>query len=52
MQSLAEAIENVALPKQMPDGDLIPTLTVTQIESLAVRFGTEAKAVEIARTLF
>ncbi len=47
-QSLAEVIENVAMPKQMPDGSLEPTLTVSQIETLSLRFNMEAKAVEIA----
>jgi molybdopterin/thiamine biosynthesis adenylyltransferase len=41
-------LEQVALPKQMPDGALVPALTVTQIEELAVQFGTSTKAIEIA----
>ncbi len=47
-QDLTSAIEGAALPQQMPDGSLSPTLTVTQIEELALRFGTNGKSVEIA----
>lgn len=45
---LISILEKVALPKQMPDGALMPALTVTQIEELAVQFGTSSKAIEIA----
>lgn len=45
---LISILEKVALPKQMPDGALVPALTVTQIEELAVQFGTSNKAIEIA----
>lgn len=45
---LDSILEKVALPKQMPDGALVPALTVTQIEELAVQFGTSGKAIEIA----
>jgi molybdopterin/thiamine biosynthesis adenylyltransferase len=45
---LTPILEKVARPKQMPDGSLVPALTVTQIEELAVQFGTSNKAVEIA----
>lgn len=41
-------LEKVALPKQMPDGALVPALTVTQIEELAMQFGTSSKVIEIA----
>ncbi len=41
-------IEQAALPKQMPDGNLEPTLTMAQIEELAIRFGVDGKAIEIA----
>lgn len=44
---LKSVIEKAALPKQMPDGSLEPTLTVAQIEELAVRFGTNGKSIEI-----
>jgi molybdopterin/thiamine biosynthesis adenylyltransferase len=45
---LNSIMENAALPQQMPDGSLAPTLTVSQIEELAVRLGTDGKTVEIA----
>lgn len=45
---LDSILEKAALPKQMPDGALVPALTVTQIEELAVQFGTSSKAIEIA----
>lgn len=44
---LLATIEQVALPKQMPDGSLEPILPVNQVERLAVRFNTDARAVEI-----
>lgn len=45
---LSARIAQAALPQQMPDGSLAPTLTVTQIEELAVRSGLEGRSVEIA----
>lgn len=45
---LIATIEQAALPKQMPDGGLVPTLTVDQVEQLALRFGTDGKSIEIA----
>lgn len=45
---LNSALKDSALPQQMPDGTLVPTLTVSQIEELAVRFGTDGRIVEIA----
>jgi molybdopterin/thiamine biosynthesis adenylyltransferase len=44
---LLATIEKAALPNQMPDGSLQPTLAVDQIEQLAVRFNTDIRAVEI-----
>jgi molybdopterin/thiamine biosynthesis adenylyltransferase len=41
-------IAHAALPQQMPDGTITPTLTVTQIEELALRFGMDGRSVEIA----
>jgi molybdopterin-synthase adenylyltransferase len=41
-------IEKVALSKQMPDGTLASTVSVTQIEELALKFGTDGRAIEIA----
>lgn len=40
-------IEQAALLKQMPDGQIQPTLTMAQIEELAIRFGVDGKAIEI-----
>lgn len=47
LSKLPSIIKDVALPKQMPDGGLEPTLSVAQIEELAFRFGTDGKTVEI-----
>lgn len=47
-EDLSTIIERSALPQQMPDGSLASTLTVTQIEELAIRFGTDGRSVEIA----
>lgn len=47
LEELSSVISSVALPHQMPDGSLAPTLTVTQIEELALRFGTDGRSVEI-----
>ena len=47
LSQLKSTIENSALPKQMPDGSLEPTLSVAQIEELAIRFGTDGKTIEI-----
>ncbi len=44
---LLATIETVALPKQMPDGSLQPTLAVDQVEQLAVQFNTDGRSVEI-----
>ncbi len=44
---LLATIEQVALPNQMPDGSLEPTLPVDQVEQLAVRFNTDGRAIEI-----
>jgi molybdopterin/thiamine biosynthesis adenylyltransferase len=41
-------IEKAALSKQMPDGTLAPTMSVAQIEAMAVRFGTDGKTIEVA----
>jgi molybdopterin-synthase adenylyltransferase len=41
-------IEKVALSKEMPDGTLAPTVSVTQIEELALKFGTDGRTIEIA----
>lgn len=48
LSELKIILEKAALPKQMPDGTLEPTLTVNQIEELAVRFNTNGKTVELA----
>lgn len=45
---LLATIEHVALPKQMPNGAIEPTLSVDQVEQLAVRFNTDGKTVEIS----
>lgn len=45
---LSARIAQAALPQQMADGSISPTLTITQIEELAIRFGLEGKSVEIA----
>jgi molybdopterin/thiamine biosynthesis adenylyltransferase len=45
---LKSLIENVALPQQLPDGTLAPVLSVSQIEELAIRFGTDGRSIEIA----
>ncbi len=47
LSELKSIIENAALPKQMPDGGLEPTLSVAQIEELTIRFGTDGKTIEI-----
>ncbi len=47
LSELKSIIENAALPKQMPDGSLEPTLSVAQIEELTIRFGTDGKTIEI-----
>lgn len=44
---LLATIKHVALPKQMPDGSLDPTLPVDQVERLAVRFNTDGRTIEI-----
>jgi molybdopterin/thiamine biosynthesis adenylyltransferase len=44
---LLATIEKAALPNQMPDGSLQPTLAVDQIEQLAIQFNTDNRAVEI-----
>lgn len=44
---LLATIEQSALPKQMPDGSLEPTLPVDQVERIAVRFNTDIRVVEI-----
>jgi molybdopterin/thiamine biosynthesis adenylyltransferase len=44
---LLATIEQVALPKQMPDGSLEPILAVEQVERLAVRFNTDGRTIEI-----
>jgi molybdopterin-synthase adenylyltransferase len=45
---LIPTIEQAAMPTQMPDGSLAATLTVDQIEQLALRYGTDGKSIEIA----
>lgn len=45
---LAALIAQAALPQQMPDGTITPTLTVAQIEELAIGFGLDGRSVEIA----
>lgn len=45
--NLLPSLEQAALPKQMPDGALVSTLTVDQIEQLAIRFSLEARSIEI-----
>jgi molybdopterin-synthase adenylyltransferase len=45
---LKTLIEKAALSKQMPDGTLAPTVSVTQIEEMAVRSGTDGKTIEVA----
>lgn len=45
---LKSIIEDMSTPKIMPDGTRQRTLTISQIEGLALRFGTEGKAIEIA----
>ena len=47
-EDITSVIARAALPQQMPDGSLVPTLTVTQIEELALRFGIDGRSVEIA----
>jgi molybdopterin/thiamine biosynthesis adenylyltransferase len=44
---LLATIEHVALPKQMPNGAIEPTLSVDQVEQLAVHFNTDGKTIEI-----
>jgi molybdopterin/thiamine biosynthesis adenylyltransferase len=44
---LLATIEKAALPNQMPDGSLQPTLAVYQIEQLSIQFNTDIRAVEI-----
>jgi molybdopterin/thiamine biosynthesis adenylyltransferase len=44
---LESLIKKVALPKQLPDGALASILSVSQIEELAVRFGTDGKTIEV-----
>lgn len=46
-EELTSVIADAALPQQMPDGSLAPTLTVTQIEELALSFDADGKTVEI-----
>jgi molybdopterin-synthase adenylyltransferase len=41
-------IEKAALPQQLPDNSLASVLSVSQIEELAVRFGKDGRAIEIA----
>lgn len=47
-EDLGTTITQASLPHQMPDGTITPTLTVAQIEELAIRFGLDGKSVEIA----
>lgn len=47
LSEIKSIIEKAALPKQMPDGALEPTLSVAQIEELAIRFGTDGKTIEL-----
>jgi molybdopterin/thiamine biosynthesis adenylyltransferase len=47
LKDLLTTIEQVALPKQMPDGSLEPTLPVDQVERLAVSFNTDGRTIEI-----
>ena len=47
-EDITSIITRAALPQQMPDGSLVPTLTVTQIEELALRFGIDGRSVEIS----
>jgi molybdopterin/thiamine biosynthesis adenylyltransferase len=44
---LVSLIEKAALLQQLPDTSLAPVLSVSQIEELAVRFGTEGRDIEI-----
>lgn len=44
---LKSLIENAALSQQLPDGTLAPILSVSQIEELAIRFGTDGRNIEI-----
>jgi molybdopterin-synthase adenylyltransferase len=44
---LKSLIEKVALPKQLPDGSLAPILSVSQIQELAIKFGTDGKTIEV-----
>jgi molybdopterin/thiamine biosynthesis adenylyltransferase len=46
MDVLASIVRS-ALPTQMPDGSLQPTLTVDQVEQLALRFNTDGKTIEV-----
>lgn len=46
MDVLASIVKS-ALPTQMPDGSLQPTLTVDQVEQLAIRFNTDGKSIEV-----
>jgi molybdopterin-synthase adenylyltransferase len=45
---LKTLIAKAALLKQMPDGAQAPTLSVAQIEEMALRFGTDGKTIEVA----
>jgi molybdopterin/thiamine biosynthesis adenylyltransferase len=45
---LKTQIEKAALPKQLPDTTLAPVLSVSQIEELAIRFGTDGRNIEIS----
>lgn len=47
-EEIGPIIAQAALPHQMPDGSIAPTLTASQIEELALRFGTDGRTVEIA----
>lgn len=47
-EEITSVIAHAALPQQMPDGSLVPTLTTIQIEELALRFGIDGRSVEIA----
>jgi molybdopterin-synthase adenylyltransferase len=48
LSELKNIIVNAALPKQMPSGKIEATLSVAQVEELAIRFGTDGRTVEIA----
>ena len=44
---LKSLIKKAALSQQLPDASLAPVLSISQIEELAIRFGTDGRNIEI-----